>query len=156
MKTIIDSSRYWMDNTFQWASREHQWFVVLQVQWFTSDLVVVINYRLIGSFDRQKLWQNCHRPILRMTVNWASMTVSFASSVIYVSIGCRHLFMRYSKPLDPKTSASCSLPNPENQRQWSVSSFRSEKYGHQGIAQIFTGITVLLIPLTGKHTIYQR
>jgi len=95
MKTIIDWSRCWMENTLKSVSTERQRFVE----------------------ERQR-----HAPcrILRMRVNGASMIFSFASWVIYVPIGCRHPFVRYWQPLLPKTTVTCSLPHPENQRQRSV------------------------------------
>jgi len=77
----------------------------------------------IGNLYWEK-WQR-HAPccILRMSVNGVSMIVSFASWVIYVPIGWRHPFTRYWQPLLGKTTATCSLPHPENDCQWSVNNF---------------------------------
>jgi len=90
-----------------------------------------------------------------MSVNRAAIIFSFTHWVIYVPIGCRHPFMRYWQPLDPKTTWTCSLPNPENERQQRVNSFRWWKFGNQGIVWIFARMTVLLTALAGTNTIYQ-
>jgi len=81
---------------------------------------------------------------------------SFACGVSYVPIGCGYPFMRYWKPLQAKTSATCSLRNPEKERQWSVNSSRTCIFRNQGIARIFQCITVLFTALLGKNTIYRR
>jgi len=155
-KTTLDGSSCWMDNTFKWASTERQRFVVLYVHKFTSDLVVVIHNCLIGSFSKWNRQQHSHRSILGMSVNAALTIFIFASWVIYVPIGCRHPFIRYWQPLQTKTTATCSLLHPENQRQWSVNSFRSCRFRNHGIAWICTRITVLLTALKDKNIIYQR
>jgi len=69
MKTIIDGSRCWTDNTLYWASTERQPFVVLKVRQLNSDLVPVNHNRYIGSFYRQRRQQYGNRPILRISVN---------------------------------------------------------------------------------------
>jgi len=81
---------------------------------------------------------------------------SFASGVSYVPIGCGYPVMRYWQPLLEKTTATCSLRHPENERQRSVNSLRTCIFRNEGIAWIFTCITVLLTALLGKNTIYGR
>jgi len=100
--------------------------------------------------------QHGHHPILGMSVNGASMILSIASWVIYDPFGCKHPFIRYWQPLLAKTTATYSLPHPDNERQWSVNSLRCYIFLDQGILRIFVRITVLLTALIGKNTIYQR
>jgi len=88
-----------------------------------SDLAIDIHNGRIGSFYWQKRQQHGHCPILRMCVNGVSTIFSFASRASYIPIGCRHPFMRYWQPLMAKTTATCSLRHPENERQWSVNDF---------------------------------
>jgi hypothetical protein len=95
-----------MDNELKWASAEHQRFVVFGVWLVTSNLVVGIHNRRIGSFHMRNCQQRSHWPILRMSLNEASMIFSSAFWVIDVPMGFRHLFMRYSKTLDEKTTAT--------------------------------------------------
>jgi len=49
---------------------------------------------------------------------------SLASGVSYFPIGSRHPFMRYWQPLLAKTTATCSLRHPENERQQSINDFQ--------------------------------
>jgi len=58
--------------------------------------------------------------------------------------------MRYWQPLQAKTTATCSLPHPENERQWSVNSFRSSIFGNQGIALILAVIMKSLTAMISK------
>jgi hypothetical protein len=60
---------------------------------------------------------------IKMSVNEASTIYSCASWIIYVLIGCWHQFNRYWQPLMAKTTATCSLPHPEIERQQSVNDF---------------------------------
>jgi len=90
-----------------------------------------------------------------MSVNGASTIFSFASWLIYVPIGCIHPFIKYWQPLLAKTTAQCSLPHPENERQLSINSFSCCIFGNQVIALIFAFITELLTAIMGKYTIYQ-
>jgi len=55
-----------------------------------------------------------------MSVNGALTFFSFASWVSYVLIGWKHPFIKYWQPLLAKTTATCSLRHPENERQPSV------------------------------------
>jgi hypothetical protein len=75
---------------------------------------------------------------------------------MYVLIGCRHPLIRYWQPLGGKTTATCSLPYPENECQQSINNFMYYIFGNQAILQIFTHISDLLTTLIGKETIYQR
>jgi len=110
----------------------------------------------IGSSYWQKREPHSHRPILSMSINEASTILGFAASVGYVPIGCRHPFMRYWQPSLAKTTATCFLRHPENERQRSVNSFRTCTFRNQGIARIFVCITVLSTALLRKNTLYRR
>jgi len=90
-----------------------------------------------------------------MSVNGASTIFSFASWLIYVPIGCIHPFIQYWQPLLAQTTAQCSLPHPENERQRSLNSFSCCIFSNQVIALIFAFITELLTAIIGKNTIYQ-
>jgi len=100
--------------------------------------------------------QHGHRPIMRMSVNVASTISSFTSWVIFVRIGSRHRFIKYWQPSLANTTATCSLPHPEIERQLSVDHFTCCIVGNQGIALIFEFMMELLTALIGKNTIYQR
>jgi hypothetical protein len=63
--------------------------------------------------------------------------------------------MRYWQHLPPKTTATCSLPHPEHERQQSVNSFSGCIFGNKGIARIFTFILELLTALMDNNVIYQ-
>jgi len=91
-----------------------------------------------------------------MSVNGGSTIFSFASWVIFVLIGCSHPFIRYWQPLPGKTTATCSLPYPENEHLRGVDGFSCGIFGNQDIAWIFIFPTELLTTLSGKNTIYQR
>jgi len=110
----------------------------------------------IGSFYRQKRQQHGHRPILRISINRVSTIFSFESCVMYVPIGCRHPFMRHWQPLKAKTTATCSLLHPENERQRRMNSFRSFIFRNHGITWIFAHITESLTTLIGRDKLYQR
>ena len=92
-------------------------------------------------------------------LQWASTEstiFSFASWVIDAPIGCRHPFIRYWQLLEADTTATCSLPHPENERQQSINSFRYCIFCNWGIARTFAHISVLLTGLIGKNAKYQR
>jgi hypothetical protein len=91
-----------------------------------------------------------------MSINGASTISCFASWVIYVPIGCSHPFIRYWQPLLAKPTATCSLRHPENERQWSVNSYKSCICFNLDIPQIIVRITLLLTALVGRNTISQR
>jgi hypothetical protein len=63
------------------------------------------------------------RPILRMSVIKPSTIFSCAFCMIFVLVGYRHPFFSYWLPLLAKTTATCSLPHPKNERQQSVNNF---------------------------------
>jgi len=109
----------------------------------------------IRSFYSEKRQQHSVRLILRMSINGVSMILGFASWLIYVLIGCRHLFIRYWKPLLAKITVTCSLPHPENERQRSINSCSSSIFGYRGIVRIFVLITESFTALTGKSAKYQ-
>jgi len=108
------------------------------------------------SFYWEKLQRHAPCRILRMSTNGAPTIFSLASGEIYVPIGCRHPVMRYWQPVPAKTTATCSLPHPENEHQWSINSFGGCIFGNQDIALILAFITELLTTLIAKNTIYQR
>jgi len=91
-----------------------------------------------------------------MSVNEASRIFCFAFGVSYVLMVCRYPFMRYWKPLLKNTTVTCYLRHPENERQRSVNSFGTCIFRKQGIAGIFTCVTVLLTALHGNNTKYRR
>jgi len=95
MKTIIDGSRCWMENTLEWASMERKRFVVLDVRSLHSDLASVMHNRCIGSIYRQKREQHGHCPIQRMSVNRESMICGFVSTVITQWFGCCYAHPMY-------------------------------------------------------------
>jgi len=119
-------------------------------------LVADIHLSNIGSLYWQKQLRHAPCGILKMRVNGASTIFSFASWVSYVPIGCRPPFMRYWQPLLAKTTATYSLRHPENERQWTVNSFRTSILRSQGLARIFACISVLLTILLGNNTIHRR
>jgi hypothetical protein len=84
------------------------------------------------------------------------MIFSFQSSVSYFPNGWGHPFIRYWQPLLAKTTATCYVRHPENQRQRSVNSVRTCIFRNPGIAWIFECITVLLTTLLGNNTLYGR
>jgi hypothetical protein len=115
-----------------------------------------IHFADIGCLYWQKQQRNAPGRILRTSLNGASTILSFALSVIYVPIDCRYPFTRYWQPLLSKTTAACSLPHPDSERQRSVNSFSCSIFGNHGIARIFMCISKLLAALIGNKTIYQR
>jgi hypothetical protein len=124
--------------------------------YFMFLLVTDIHFSDIGCLDRQKQQRHVPCPIRRTSVNGASTIFRFASSVIYVPIGCTHPYTRYWHSLLVKTIAACSLPYPENKRHWSVKSFSYCIFGYRGIARIITFILESLTALLRKYKIPQR
>jgi len=131
-------------------------FQVLSSHDSGSDWLQTSIYRILAAFTGKHYSNMLACRILRMSVNGASTIYGFASWVIYVLIGCRHPSIKYLQPLLAKTTATCSLAHPENERQWSVTSFSWGIFGNQGIALIFVFITELLTTLIGQKSIYQR
>jgi len=118
-------------------------------------LVVNNHFSDIGSLYWEKLQQHGPCRILRISVNRESTISNFPSSVIYVQIGCRHPLIKYWQALLAKTTATCSLPLPENERQLSVNNYSCCIFGNQGIAHIFAIKKGLLTVLIGNNAIYQ-
>jgi len=141
---------------WEWASPVRQQCVVLWVRSLNSDLVTVMHNQCLGSIYMQHRQQHSEHPILRMNIAGASPIFSSAAWVIDVRIGCRHPYKRYWQPLTAKTTATCSLPHPENQHQLSVNSFRCCIFHNQGIARIFVHITESLTAWIRNNTIFQR
>jgi hypothetical protein len=112
--------------------------------------------RYIGSFYWQKRQHHRNCPIQRMSVNRESMIFSFACRLIYVPIGCIHPFIKYWQPLLAKTTAKCSLPHSENDRQLRVRNFSYCIIGNEVIALFLAFITELLSAIIGKNTLYHR
>jgi len=110
----------------------------------------------IGSVYQQMTLQHGHHPILELSVNIASTIFSFASWIIYVLIDCRHPFIRYWQPVLAKTTATCSLPHPENKHQRRVLGYSCWIVDDQTIVLIIAFIIEGLTALIGKHTIDQR
>jgi len=140
---------------WEWSLMEWQWFLVSHLGKFMFQLVPNIHLSDIGSCYRHKQPRHpsCH--ILQISLNGASMIFSFASWVIYVPSGYRHPFIQYWNPLLAKTTAECSLPHPENKRQWDVNSLCCSIFGNKRIAWIVAFISELFTALIGKYTIYQ-
>jgi hypothetical protein len=82
--------------------------------YFMFRLVADIYLSDIGRHNWEKLQRQAPCHILRMRVNEASTPVHFASWVFYFPIGHRHALIKYWQPLLAKTTATCSLPHPEN------------------------------------------
>jgi len=141
---------------WEWAWTECRQFAASHLGYFIFRLVADLHLSDIGCH----YWENPQRHdrcrMLRMSVIGASMIVSFASWVIYFPIGCRHPFIKYWQPLLAKTTATCSLPHPDNECQRSVNSFSCCIFGNQAIVLIIVFIKELLTALQGKNTIYQR
>jgi len=87
-------------------------------------LVAEIYFSGIGILYWEKLLRHTPCRILRVSVNGASMIFSLASWVNHFPIGCRYPFIRYRLPSLGKTTATCLLPHPENERQWIVNDFQ--------------------------------
>ena len=141
---------------WEWASTEGRWFLTSHLGSFMFGLVADIHLSDIGCLYWKKQQRHARYSIVTMNVNGASTIVSFASWVIYVPIGCRHPFITYWQPCLAKTTATCSLPHPDNEHQWSVNSVSRSIFGNQGITLIFAFITELLTAIIGKNTIDQR
>jgi len=93
---------------------------------------------------RSLYWENEHQ--------WSVKDFTFTSWVIYVPIGWRHPFTRYWQPLLGKTTATCSLPHPENERQWSINGYQLRILGNSCSDWLQTYIYEILAAFTGKTT----
>jgi len=113
MKTIIDGSRCWMDNTLQWSSMEGQQLVDCEYGNFTviCSLLCISDVLAASIGDRER------RTVTTPFWEWASTIPWFASWILYVLIRCRHQYIRYWLPLLGKTTATFSLPHLQNEPQ---------------------------------------
>jgi len=119
-------------------------------------LVVDLHSSDIGCYYWEKLQRNVRCRLLGISVHRASTIFSFESWVIYFPIGCRPPFIKYWQPLLAKTTATCSLPDPENEGQRSVIRFSCCILRIQGIAPIYVLMTELLAAMIVKIKMYQR
>jgi len=142
--------------SWDWASTQCQWFLVLHVGQFTFQLVADIHVLYIGHLYLEKLQPYAPWCILRMSVSRESRFLFFACSVIWVSIGCRNPLIYYLHPFLAQTPATCSLPNPTNERQWIVNSFSCGIFGNQQITRMIELIIEVMTALMGNYTMYQR
>jgi hypothetical protein len=76
----------------------------------------------IGSLYWPKQQRHAPCRVLTKNVNRASTIFRLAALVIHVLIGWRQLFTKYWWSLLANTTATCSLPHPENERQESINS----------------------------------
>jgi hypothetical protein len=104
----------------------------------------------------EKLTQDNPSHILRNSINQTSRIYSFASSVMCIPIGYRHLCIKYWDPLLAITTALCCQPHQANKCQCMVYSFSYYIFNNHGIAWIFLFITRWLSVGIGKKIIYQR
>jgi len=89
-------------------------------------------------------------PLWQWASMGASMIFSFASWMIYVPTGCRHPFIRYWLPSMEKTTATYSLPHPENERQRSITDFELRILRNSCSNLLQTSIHYILAAFTGK------
>jgi hypothetical protein len=144
-----------MDNRWMWASMELHQFLVLEVQQLQSDLFTVMHNWRTYNINRQPREQHSRCPILRTSVNGGLTICRFASRWMYISIGCRHSFIRYSQCLGGKTTGLRFLPHSQNEYQESVNRFRSRILCNQDIARICAHLSHSLTALIPNNTIYQ-
>jgi len=119
-------------------------------------LVVDIDLSDIDSHYWEKLQWHAPCRIWRLSINGESTIFRFQSWVLYFPIGCRHPYINYWQPCVAKTTATYSLPHPENECQQSVNSFCCCIFCNQGIALISGFITELLTAVIDQNTTYQR
>jgi len=119
-------------------------------------LVAHIHSSDIGSLYWENPQQHARCHILKMSVNGELTNFRFTSWVIYVPIRCIHPFIKYWLPVLAKTTATCSLPQPENEHQQSINSMSCCISGNQGRALIFVFIKKLLTALIDQNTLCQR
>jgi len=87
MKSIVDSSRCWMDNTLQWASTERQRLLALHFGNCIGCAATLCHNRAIGRLSRQNLLQQHRYYVLNMSANGASTTLGLVSWKILVLCG---------------------------------------------------------------------
>jgi hypothetical protein len=113
-------------------------------------LVAGIHFSDIGNLYWENLQRHAPCHIVTTSVNRASAIFSFASSLIYIPIGCRHPFIKYWQPLLIKTTATSCLPHPGNERQRSINSFSCCMFSNQVMELIIALITESLTAIIGK------
>jgi len=87
MKSIVDSSRCWMDNSLKWASTERQRLLALHVGNYMGCAATLRHNRAIGRLSRQNLLQQHRYYVQKMSVNAASTTLGLVSLKILVLCG---------------------------------------------------------------------
>jgi len=87
MKSIVDSSRYWMDNILKWASTERQRLLALHLGNCMGCAATLRHNHAIGRLSRQNVIQQHRYYVLKMSVNGASTTLGLVSWTILVLCG---------------------------------------------------------------------
>jgi len=131
-KAIIDGSRCWIDNPLKSVPTQRQQLFAVDHGQLLFPLIADNHFTDIGSLYRQKWQRNAPSRTLRSSVNRLSWIVNVASFAMYVPIGCSHPVMIYWWSWLAKTTGSCSLPHPKDERQCSVNSCSSCLCGNQG------------------------
>jgi len=86
-----------------------------------------------------------------MSLNAVSMIFNFAFGLMYIQIASSHPFFSHWQPLLGNTTATCSLPQPENERQWSVNNVLSRILANLCSDWLQTSIYRILAAFTGKN-----
>jgi len=89
--------------------------------------------------------------ILRISVNGGSTIFGFTFWVIHVPNGYRHQFVRYGQPLLGKTTETCSLLHPENERQQSDKESKPRILGDLSSDWLQRSIYQIMAAFTGKN-----
>ena len=132
-----------------WTERQGSW--ASHLGYFMFRLVVHIHLSDIDSLYWEKLQRLAPCHIVRISLNGASTMFSFSPWVIYVPIGCRHPFVRYWQPWLRKTTVTCSLPHPENERQRMVNDFYHHILSNLCSDWLQRSIYQILAAFTGKN-----
>jgi len=113
------------------------------------DLDTVMHNQRIGSLCRQKrkLLSDC--PILKMSVNQASMMFGVLHKVTEYLFGRCYAEPTYWQPLLAKNKATHSLPNSENEHQLSIIDFWFFILGNSSGNWLETSITQVLTAFEG-------
>jgi hypothetical protein len=123
MKSIVDSSRCWMDNTLKWASTERQRLLALHLGNCMVCAATLRHNHAIGRLSRQNRLQQHRYYVLEISVNRASTTLGLVSWNIPALCGDNRPQSDCWVPFWAKTVATTSLLCPKNERQWSVNNF---------------------------------